>query len=223
MSLLMLDLDDTLVVREPVLRAWGERLIERHSLRVDLDGLVELEGGGLRDRHEVYDDLVAAGFPGSFDDFTDAQDDVARGYRLTDETRQALEQARAAGWTLAVVTNGFVRRQEMKLRGSGLYEMVDAVCISEEVGVRKPDPLIFATAAARAGATLEGAWMVGDNVDADILGAHRAGVRSVQLPCQDHRLEFTSGAQADLQAADVADAVAQILTLERAPASSRSS
>ena len=39
--------------------------------------------------------------------------------------------------------------------------------------------LMFTTAAARAGTTLEGAWMIGDNLDADIAGGQGVGARTV--------------------------------------------
>jgi len=53
--------------------------------------------------------------------------------------------------------------------------------ISQEAGVRKPNPRIFAIAAERARMRLGGAWMVGDSPEADIGGAAAAGMRSVWL------------------------------------------
>ncbi|MCA1681233.1 MAG: HAD family hydrolase, partial [Actinobacteria bacterium] len=61
-----------------------------------------------------------------------------------------------------------------------LSPLLDACCISGALGVRKPDPRIFEIAAAQCDETLAGAWMVGDS-EADIVGAHRAGVPNIWL------------------------------------------
>src|SRR5262245_18722558 len=94
---------------------------------------------------------------------------------------QSLRAARAAGWTPFVVTNGTVAQQEHKLRHTGLDREVAGWVISEGAGMRKPDPGIFRFAAARAGQSLDGAWMIGDSAEADIAGARNAGLRSVWL------------------------------------------
>lgn len=80
-----------------------------------------------------------------------------------------------------MVTNGATDVQARKPAVTGLDALVDGVCISDDVGFSKPDPRIFELAAERAGATLDGAWMIGDNLVADVGGAHGVGVRSVWL------------------------------------------
>jgi putative hydrolase of the HAD superfamily len=80
-----------------------------------------------------------------------------------------------------VVTNGDTIQQEAKLRRTGLDRYLADWVISEEAGVRKPNPRIFAIAAERARMRLSGAWMVGDSPEADVGGAAAAGVRSAWL------------------------------------------
>ena len=53
--------------------------------------------------------------------------------------------------------------------------------ISEGAGLRKPDPAIFQFAAAQAGQSLDGAWMIGDSAQADIEGARGVGLPGVWL------------------------------------------
>jgi putative hydrolase of the HAD superfamily len=54
--------------------------------------------------------------------------------------------------------------------------------ISDEVGMKKPDPQIFEVAARRAGARLaDGGWMVGDCPTRDIAGGQRVGLRTIWL------------------------------------------
>ncbi|MER8188052.1 HAD-IA family hydrolase [Kitasatospora sp. NPDC094015] len=95
---------------------------------------------------------------------------------------EALGKLRAAGWTVVVLTNGYTAIQGAKLARTGLVDAVDAVCISEEAGARKPDPEIFRVAARRCGHDLAaGAWMVGNNPATDILGAQAAGVGTIWI------------------------------------------
>ena len=51
------------------------------------------------------------------------------------------------------------------------------VIASSDYGVRKPDPLIFRAALARAGLPAEDCWYCGNEIEADVLGAQRAGLQ----------------------------------------------
>jgi len=82
---------------------------------------------------------------------------------------------------VAVVTNGGAVQQGLKLDHTGIGAAVDFACISEAVGVRKPDPVIFEVAAEGCGATLDGGWMVGDHPEYDIAGGIAAGLRTIQI------------------------------------------
>jgi FMN phosphatase YigB (HAD superfamily) len=212
--LLMCDLDDTLVERPPVFRAWAEGfLAERGASAALLEWMVERDRGGHRSRQDFLPEVAErTGYDISFDDLlAEYNQGLGGSYRLTDQVRAALDDARIAGWMIAVVTNGPTEVQTRKLRASGLDVLVDAVCISEEVGVAKPDPLIFTTAADRAGTTLDGAWMVGDNLDADIAGGQEVGVRTVWVKREYDWLTYSSGVEPDLVAADFPDAVRRVL------------
>jgi putative hydrolase of the HAD superfamily len=79
------------------------------------------------------------------------------------------------------VTNGLAHRQERKLRRAGLDGLVAGWAVSETVGFRKPDPRIFGAAAEIGGLPLTGAWMIGDNAEADVGGAVAVGIDSVWL------------------------------------------
>ena len=93
-----------------------------------------------------------------------------------------LDQLRADGWTVGVLTNGATDIQHAKLVSTGILGRVDAICVSEEIGIRKPDPEVFRVAAARCGHDLSSeTWMVGDNPATDIAGAAAAGLRSVWI------------------------------------------
>lgn len=92
---------------------------------------------------------------------------------------EVLTALRARGLRLGVVTNGVVARQAPKVEALGLGELVDAVVISEAVGVSKPDRRIFDFALSALGVRPGDAWFVGDNPLNDVLGASAAGMTAV--------------------------------------------
>lgn len=80
---------------------------------------------------------------------------------------------------VAVVSNNLLAEQRAKLAHCGLDGLIDALIVSEEAGVAKPDPGIFELALARLGVPARQAVMIGDSWHADIDGARAAGIRAV--------------------------------------------
>ncbi len=74
-------------------------------------------------------------------------------------------------YRLHIITNGFQEIQDKKLRNSGIDSYFVHVINSEMAGVKKPNPLIFQLALDRAGVAAENSMMIGDSLEADILGA----------------------------------------------------
>jgi putative hydrolase of the HAD superfamily len=93
----------------------------------------------------------------------------------------ALRIAGDAGWLPIVVTNGESRVQQQKMVRTGLINQIGGYVISEDVGVRKPNPRIFAIAAERVGRRLSGAWLIGDSPEVDIGGANALGIPSAWI------------------------------------------
>ena len=82
---------------------------------------------------------------------------------------------------IAVITNNTSLEQREKLDTCGLAHLIDVLVISEEVGVIKPDPAIFAITLERLGCSAGETVMVGDAWKTDVIGAHRAGIKPVWL------------------------------------------
>ncbi|MFG2345656.1 HAD family hydrolase [Streptomyces phaeochromogenes] len=183
MPLLMIDLDNTLVDRDAAFREAGSVFLAEHALPVDdLAWLMSVDANGYTPRQDVARALAeryAAAVSGAaVRDLLDrgAADRVV----LAAATRDALDRAVGAGWTCVIVTNGRVEQQEAKIRHTGLDGIVHGWVVSEAVGCKKPAPEIFRVAAAAVGASLRGAWVIGDSPHADIGGANGLDdVRSV--------------------------------------------
>lgn len=80
---------------------------------------------------------------------------------------------------IAVVSNNLLQEQQDKMRHLGLDRYVDVLVVSEEAGISKPDPRIFAIALERLGCAAGEAVMVGDSWQMDVVGARAAGIRAI--------------------------------------------
>ena len=90
---------------------------------------------------------------------------------------------------LHLITNGFEEVQHIKLSGSGLEPYFETLTVSEEVGVKKPNPEIFHYALRKAGAKAEESLMIGDEMAVDIDGARAAGMDTLLFHPTDDRVE----------------------------------
>ena len=82
-------------------------------------------------------------------------------------------------YTLHIITNGFKEVQHGKLNQSHIDHYFQTVTNSEMVGVKKPNPKIFKHALHMAKATAEESLMIGDNLEADIMGALNFGMDAI--------------------------------------------
>ena len=85
----------------------------------------------------------------------------------------------AKKYTLHIITNGFNDVQHLKLKNSGINNHFSTVTTSEEIGVKKPNPLIFTAALKKANASASSSIMIGDTFEADILGAENVGMETM--------------------------------------------
>ena len=84
-------------------------------------------------------------------------------------------------YQLALVTNGAPDLQREKIQGAKLAQYFDAILISGEVGIGKPEPRIFMLALEAVAASPSETVMVGDSLARDILGAQHVGLKGIWL------------------------------------------
>ena len=82
-------------------------------------------------------------------------------------------------YKLHIITNGFQEVQHIKLKKSGLSKYFKTIITSEQVGVKKPDPLIFEYALNNSGAKVKESIMIGDDLEVDIIAAKLFGMNQV--------------------------------------------
>jgi 2-haloacid dehalogenase len=101
---------------------------------------------------------------------------LSRQTQLVDDALEVVEALRS-GHGIAVVTNGLAEVQRPRFATSPLGRHVDHLVISEEVGIAKPDPAIFALALERMGdPDPHEVLVVGDSLASDIAGGNAAGL-----------------------------------------------
>ncbi|PWV58903.1 putative hydrolase of the HAD superfamily [Plasticicumulans acidivorans] len=97
---------------------------------------------------------------------------------------ETLTALRRRGLRTALATNAAdsdeaqIRRA---LRRGGLEHALDAVFCARALGCRKPEPAFFAACCAQLGLPPAAVLMVGDDLQADVLGAQAAGLSALWL------------------------------------------
>jgi len=82
-------------------------------------------------------------------------------------------------YKLHIITNGFEEVQHIKIKNSGIASFFSTITTSEEVGVKKPNPLVFEKAMQKANVNASASVMIGDTFEADILGAEVVGMHTI--------------------------------------------
>ncbi|MFH4967046.1 YjjG family noncanonical pyrimidine nucleotidase [Gaetbulibacter sp. M240] len=97
---------------------------------------------------------------------------------LFDHTKEILTYL-SQQYRLHIITNGFQEVQHKKLAQSNIIHYFETVTNSEIAGVKKPHPDIFYYALELAKTSKEKSVMIGDNLEADVLGAKEIGMEAI--------------------------------------------
>ena len=204
---MLFDYGGTLVEEVSVdLRAGNEWLLSRASYRpahVTLAGVLERaarvtkEVAGRRDDVQIetawptLTRLVHDFFDIRFDE---PMPDLELGFwqasvqtRSMPGAKEALDRFHRCGLPLAVVSNTSFGEHVIRyeLAKYGLTDHLAFVLVSSDYAVRKPNVLLFETAAARLNVPAADIWFVGDRLDTDVAGAKAAGMTAVWFNAND--------------------------------------
>jgi putative hydrolase of the HAD superfamily len=189
---ILFDLDDTLYNRDKAFERFVERFLSRYasalkdedpdSLR---DALYQLDDHGYKSRREMFTEII--------DRFSwrhlPSVEELVNYFIL--ELPQCVERSpellETLDWCfnkrikMGIVTNGLAEMQKTKIDQLMIKKYMNTVIISEEVGLKKPDPQIFHLALNRMGIESQSTLFVGDNPLLDVKGANDSGLISVWL------------------------------------------
>lgn len=99
---------------------------------------------------------------------------------LFDDTLEILDYL-SVNYRLHIITNGFSEVQQGKLDNSSITHFFKTITDSEMVGVKKPNPKIFEHALNLANTLPSKSIMIGDNYEADIIGAKNIGMEVIHF------------------------------------------
>lgn len=193
MEAVLFDLDNTLVNRKRAFEQFSRKFIDRfaaahnpeHRLRL-VEQLRAADRNGYREKRELYEEMMRT-LPMRAEGTT-AEDLLAYWFAefpsctvAMDGAELVLRELKSRGVRIGCVTNGSARTQYAKLDQVQFRGYFDAVIVSEEAGVKKPDRRIYEMALSRLQARPENCWFVGDHPEKDAQGAAAAGLRPVLL------------------------------------------
>lgn len=96
-------------------------------------------------------------------------------------------------YELHIITNGFNQIQYKKLKNSAIDNYFKTVTTAEEVTYKKPHPKVFYHALNKAQADKKESLMIGDNLEADIIGAVQIGMQAIHLSNAENRYKRSIG------------------------------
>ena len=82
-------------------------------------------------------------------------------------------------YNMYILSNGFKELQSRKMQTAGIDKYFDALILSEDIGVNKPDSRLYEYAIRKTASKPEESLMIGDMFDTDIVGAANFGIDSI--------------------------------------------
>lgn len=105
-----------------------------------------------------------------------------RYWQLEADTHDTLRRLRRAGFRLAVISNAMDDRNTQALIDEAqLRDYFEVILSSARAGIRKPDERIFNAVLDKMGVAAHETAMVGDTLNADILGAQAVGLYDIWI------------------------------------------
>ena len=117
-------------------------------------------GGGIADRFTAYREEEMFVFPGA---------------------HEAIDRFKALGIKLALVTNGAADMQRAKVERFALGHRFDHIQIEGEHGFGKPEERAYLHAMDALGVTAADTWMIGDNLEWEVVAPQRLGIYAIWM------------------------------------------
>ncbi|MEK4040578.1 HAD family hydrolase [Paenibacillus sp. FSL L8-0493] len=189
---ILFDLDNTLMDRDYTFRSFSTQFVQDFlghlkpaEAQAVIEDMIHRDADGYRDKDGFFLELseilpwekpVTAEHIRAYYDASYINHGAVMEHAL-----EVLEYCVERGYTLGLVTNGKKEIQNTKIDILGLREYFNAIVISGEVGIAKPDPAIYQLALDKLGASADQTLFIGDHPVNDIWGAGKAGLEGIWL------------------------------------------
>jgi putative hydrolase of the HAD superfamily len=148
---------------------WRLKLDEARRITVE-GGFAALAAGG----HTLSEDL-AVRLANRFTAYREEEMFVFPG------AHDAIDELKARGVKLALVTNGAAGAQLAKVERFALSHRFDHIQIEGEHGFGKPDDRAYLHAMQTLGVTASETWMIGDNLEWEVVAPQRLGIYAIWI------------------------------------------
>lgn len=181
---ILFDLDDTLYDRGGTFYRWAEAFVKSHlpagEHEAALALLCALDAQGRMPRPALFSAFQQV-YPGLYEVETmiETYYEQFPAYIHHVHLTTLLATIVRLNIPIGIVTNGFIRQQQPKIAVLGLDAVTECMVISEHVGVEKPAPSLFLTAAEQLNVPVGQILFIGDNPSVDIYGAHQVGMKTM--------------------------------------------
>jgi len=98
-----------------------------------------------------------------------------------DDVEECLKKLKKLSIKTMIITDGLPIKQYDKILRLGLDKLIDLVVISDEIGIRKPNPNLFEYSLKEAGVNGSDAIYIGDRIDKDIVPANLNSIHSIYI------------------------------------------
>lgn len=213
---ILFDLDDTILDRDESLLDFISAFIEKYSNELDDESkrifekeFPKLDEQGYSDREEIFSQIIKLlswkHVPALQEliGFWDTQ--FPKCAKPAADLHDVLVFFKAKNIKMGIITNGVTAFQNTKIDKLKIRQYMKMIIISEEAGIRKPDPGIFKLALAKINSSPNTTLFVGDNPVVDIKGANDSGLISVWLnhdqnwDIKEYKPMFTINSLSDLK------------------------
>jgi putative hydrolase of the HAD superfamily len=183
------DLDNTILDRRKTFRRFSESLIATYFNHMDetdrlIDRIIELDQDGYKEKTAMFSELLDE-FPWKRKPELNElmayyQQHYVQNATLMDQAREVIQHLKLK-YKLGLITNGKTVIQYGKIDQLGIRDEFEAILVSEEAGIKKPDPKIFEMAVEKLKVKPEDCVYIGDHPKNDIEGAGNAGMKTIWM------------------------------------------
>lgn len=189
---LLFDLDNTLMDRDWTFREFSRQLVREKLSEQDpgkleeiVEYMIESDADGYRPKDGFFMELIDRLPWRSRPELSQVQAYYNEHYmkhaRVMIHALETLAACREAGYKLGIITNGLSPVQHGKIDRLELRSYFDAIIVSGDHGIKKPDKAIYKLALEELGTTAEETLIIGDHPVNDMWGASNVGIRGIWL------------------------------------------
>ncbi|WP_373231338.1 HAD family hydrolase [Cohnella sp.] len=186
---IIFDLDNTILDRTSTFRSFTNSFLRSYFGHLEMtqdifDRIIHLDQDGYKDKQELFSELLEE-LPWRVKplitellDFYSAE--YVRNAVLMEHAREVVQHIRKK-YKTGLITNGKTLIQYGKIDHLGIRNEFDLIIVSEEAGIKKPDPRIFKLALKQLELKPEECIYIGDHPVNDIEGASKIGMETIWM------------------------------------------